>query len=277
MCREKTLFSRVTLALRQPGPGRMEPFGVTILFCLLHISHHGACHRLPQTSQRPSFPLQVLSTLFPSALPSNLALEPWVFIKEKARKRQPRGVDGSAFTLRSQSCWPLWSWPRFDFISSAAQASSVSEVYFRTSGYKRSKDNTHPTTPHQPLQRYQCARKVIKCQEAFLLLMSQHHINSNNKHIWSLACWAFWKDDSISSFKNFYPKVSEQERLSWVSFTILVPIAEKQKNTSTSEKGSHKFSKFMSTHLKNWNNYKSILSWHHICLTFLQCTTEHFK
>ena len=118
----------------------MEPFGVTILFCLLHISHHGSCHRLPQTSQRPAFPLQVLSTLFPSALPSNLALEPRVFIKERARKRQPRGVDGSAFTLRSEGCWLLWSWPRFDFISSAAQASSVSEVYFRTSGCKRSKD-----------------------------------------------------------------------------------------------------------------------------------------
>lgn len=145
------------------GLGRMEPFGVTVVFWLLHISHHGSCHRLPQTSQRPAFPLQVLSTLFPSALPSNLALEPRVFIKERARKRQPRGVDGSAFTLRSQSCWPLWSWPRFDFISSAAQASSVSEVYFRTSGCKRSKGNTHlPPSP----------AKVSMCQESDKMLRS---------------------------------------------------------------------------------------------------------
>lgn len=69
------------------GLGRMEPFGVTV--CLLHVSYHGSCHRLPQTSQKPAFPLQVLSTLFPSALPSNLALEPRVFIKREPGKGSP--------------------------------------------------------------------------------------------------------------------------------------------------------------------------------------------
>lgn len=95
--------------LQQPSLGRMGPLGVTVPFCVLNISHHGSCHWITQISQRPVFPPQVLSTLFPGLsllfksgppLPKTWPRS-WVFIKGKTRKRQPRGVDGSASTLRS--------------------------------------------------------------------------------------------------------------------------------------------------------------------------------
>lgn len=124
----------------------------------------------------------MLSTLFPSALPWGPALEPRGFVKERVRKRQPRGVDGSTSTLRSKSCLPLWSWPRFDFFSSAAGASSVSEVYFRTRGYKRSRDITPPPKVLMCQKSDKMLRSFYKTVRRLFLVFWQHHINSNDKH-----------------------------------------------------------------------------------------------
>ena len=98
--------------------------------------------------------------------------------------------------------------PGFALISSPRLPRPLQFLKFISEPVVTRDRKTTPTPPHKPLQRYQRASKVIKCQEAFLLLMSQRHINSNNKHKTDLepSLLSFLKGWFLFFFEEFLPK-----------------------------------------------------------------------